>query len=257
MPTSESDRNGVQVIRRAVEILKALKDEPEGASLSQIAGRTELARSTVHRLVTALEDEGFVVSASRNGRFRLGPAFASFAEAAELNFALDFHPLMAKMSRALNETVDLAVLEHDHARIVHQIAATRRLYAVSLVGAVFPTYCTACGKALLAEMSDEQVERLLTGHMEQFTPHTITGVDALLEELAEVRKTGIAYDREEHTIGICAVGTALADAAGRVVAVSVPIPAQRFDDGEAQAVKALRATRRDFSRRAKRPATAR
>jgi len=246
--TPGDDRNGVQVIRRAVQILNALRDERDGASLSQIAERTGLARSTVHRLVGALESERLIATASRSGRFRLGPAFSTYAQAAEFNFALDFHPVMSRLSQSLNETVDLAVLEHDHARIVHQIAATRRLYAVSLVGAVFPTYCTACGKALLAELPDEQVERVLGGRLERHTPHTVVDVDALLAELEQVRETRIAYDREEHTIGICAVGTSLTDAAGRVVAMSVPMPAQRFAENETAAAEALLAARNEVAR---------
>lgn len=65
MSIAEQDRNGVQVIRRAAQILDALKDAPTGTSLSQIAARTGLARSTVHRLVGALEREQFVVPVSR------------------------------------------------------------------------------------------------------------------------------------------------------------------------------------------------
>jgi len=245
---AEHDRSGVQVIRRAAQILESLKDAPEGLSLSQIAERTGLARSTVHRLVGALKDERFIVSASPNGRFRLGPVIASLAAATERNFVLDFHPYLAKLSQLVEETVDLAVLEHDHVRFLHQIPATQRLRAVSSVGAVFPAHCTANGKALLAELSTDHVTRLLPEQLDQLPPNTITDRTKLLEELERVRESGIAYDREEHTTGICAVGTAVADVEGRTVAITIPLPAQRFYGNEERTVKALLSFRREFER---------
>ena len=69
-----ADRNGVQVVHRAAAILRALRDETNGLTLSQIADRVGLARSTVYRLVAALEQERFVVAASSSRGFRLGPA---------------------------------------------------------------------------------------------------------------------------------------------------------------------------------------
>jgi len=238
-----NDRNGVQVIRRAAQILRVLKDHPEGMSLSQIAERTSLARSTVHRLVAALEQELLVSSTSPNGGFRLGSALSSLAASADRNFALDFHPVLSKLSRDLNETVDVAVLENDHVRFVHQIGAAQRLRAVSAIGAIFPAYCTANGKALLALLPDEHVMKLLPEHLEKFTPNTITDRAEILRSLAEVRKTGIAFDREEHTMGICAVGIAVEDPGARPVAITVPLPASRFHGNEARLVKALKAAK--------------
>lgn len=250
---SDNESSGVQVIRRAAQILDALREDPEGLSLSQIAYQTGLARSTVHRLVSAMTAEGLLASVSRNGRFRPGPAISALAAAAERNFVVfEFHPPMAKLSRAVNETVDLAVLEYDHVRFVHQIAAARRLRAVSSVGAVFPAHCTANGKALLAELKDEEILRLLPERLDQLTPNTTTDRGQLLAELEEVRATRLAYDREEHTLGICAVGTTLTGADRRPVAMTMPMPAHRFYGNEEALAKALLATRRQFERSARR-----
>lgn len=252
---ADMDRNGVQVIRRAARILQSLKNDPDGISLSKIAERTELPRSTVHRLVGALESEGLVVTASANGRYRLGPAIPTLAVAAERNFALDYHPYLVELSREVDETVDLGVLEYDHVRFVHQVAAPRRLRAVSSIGAVCPAYCTANGKALLAREPVEHVARLLPERLERLTPNTITNRHQLLAELGRVRAQGIAIDREEHTIGICAIGVAVEDADGNAVAITVPLPAARFADGKRRIIRALLATR-DTIERSLRPASA-
>jgi DNA-binding IclR family transcriptional regulator len=242
------ERNGVQVIQRATRILDALKDHPAGLSLSQIAERVGLARSTVHRLVAALEAERLVVPASPSGRFRLGPALTALGLAAQRDVALEVHPFLVRLSREVNETVDLAVLEEDHVLFVDQVAAPRRLRAVSALGATFPAYCTANGKALLAELPAEHVERLLPDELDALTANTITERDRLLAELDQVRSSGIALDREEHTIGICAVGTVIRDSLGQPAAVTIPLPAQRFYGHEERLTAALRGAAREIER---------
>ena len=255
MSRTENDSGGVQVIARAAQILNALKESPDGLSLSQIADRTGLARSTVHRLVSAMTSQRLLATVSPNGRFRPGPAIAALAAAAERDFVVEFHPTMANLARTVNETVDLAVLEYDHVRFVHQITATHRLRAVSSIGAVFPAHCTANGKALLAQLPDSEITRLLPARLDALTPHTITDRDQLLDELDQIRDTKIAYDREEHTLGICAIGTALTGADGRHVAMTIPIPAQRFHGNEPTLTKALNTARRTFERSARTAAT--
>jgi DNA-binding IclR family transcriptional regulator len=240
-PAMSSTRpaTSVQVIQRASAILQALKGEPQGLSLSQIAERVGLARSTVHRIVSALETEGLLMSASPTGRFRLGPALASLGASAGRDLALDVHPFLVRLSEEANETVDLAVLEHEHVLFIDQVVADHRLRAASAVGAVFPAHCTANGKALLAALSDDQVRRLLPRRLARLTPATITERAALLDELAEIRELGVAYDREEHTVGICAVGAAVGDPDGRFAAVTIPMPAQRFYGNETRLAATL------------------
>lgn len=250
-PNSEdrSERSPVQVVERVAAILQALQGEPDGLSLSEIVARVGLARSTVHRLITALQREQFVSAASRNGGFRLGPALASLAVAASRHFVLTVHPHLAALSRELNETVDLAVLEHDRVLFVDQVAAdTRRLRAVSAVGAVFPAHCTANGKALLSRLTDDELEHLLPGRLERLTERTTISKAKLLVELEVVREEGVAYDREEHTEGICAVGVVISPPNAPIAAISVPLPAQRFYGNETSLAMALLRTRASLER---------
>ncbi len=230
------------MLRRAVEILRVLQGEGEGLSLSQIAARVSLPRSTVHRIVSALAQEGFVAPASPTGRVRLGPALASLGLAADRDLLLDVHPFLARLSREANETVDLAVLEYDHVLFVDHIGAPRRLRAVSAVGSTFPAHCTANGKALLAALPDDQIERLLPAELPAFTPGTLTDRASLLAELGRVRADGVAFDREEHTVGICAVGALVHGPGGRRAAVTIPLPAQRFYGSEERLAGLLRRT---------------
>src|SRR5689334_3426211 len=201
-----ADRSGVQVIHRAAAILRALRDEPSGLTLAQIADRVGLARSTVYRLVAALEQERFVAAASATRGYRLGPGLASLTMAATRDLTALIHPYLAELSQKANETVDLAVLEQDHVLIIDRVvAASRTLLVQSSVGALLPAHTTAPGKALLAALPDEEVEQFLPTRLERLTPKTITSRTKLLEELERVRTTGVAYALGEHTPGIDAV----------------------------------------------------
>jgi DNA-binding IclR family transcriptional regulator len=73
---------------------------------------------------------------------------------------------------------------------------------------------------------------LIGTQFEARTPHTITKIGRLFEELDQIRKTGVAFDHEEHTLGISAAGIALLDALANPIAISVPVPTQRFDDAK-------------------------
>src|ERR1700712_4034421 len=207
---SEGDNGAgrIQVISRAATLLRALEGEAEGLSLSQLAERTSLPRSTVHRLLAALEVEGFVTAATPNGRMRLGSSLLRLAGSGRPDLQGLLRPSMQRLFEELNETIDLATLEGDHLRFVDQIPAPHRLRAVSAVGATFPLHCTANGKAVLALMDDDEVRRLLPARLQRHTTNTITSRKALLEELAVIRADGIAFDREEHSVGICAGGFA-------------------------------------------------
>lgn len=120
------------------------------------------------------------------------------------------------------------MLEGDKVVFIEQVIAPNRLQVVSGIGLGFPLHCTANGKAFLANMTDEQVAALLPERLTTYTGSTIGDRADLLRELAEVRRSGVAYDREEYTPGICAVGVVVQDAVRGALALSVPVPAQRF-----------------------------
>lgn len=238
-----NDRNLVQVIGRAAGILRALEGEKSGLSLAQIAERTSLARSTVQRIVGSLAAEKLLIAASPTGRVKLGPALLRLASSIESDFTSLARPYLEKLSQDLEETVDLAVVKGDHMVFIDQIVGSHRLRAVSAVGEAFPLYCTANGKAFLATLSDRDVARLVGKRLNRRTPKTLTTLPDLLDDLARVRRTGFALDREEHTTGICAAGVAMPDLQGAWVALSVPVPTQRFLQKQRRIAEALLATR--------------
>jgi DNA-binding IclR family transcriptional regulator len=230
-----SGSSGVQVIARVAELFRALEGEPWGLTLTQLAKRLGLPRSTVHRLVGALATEGLVMSATTAGRVRIGPEFIRIASGSRLELRQQLEPAMRRIFEATGETVDCSVLEGNEVRVMSVIPTQHQLRAVAEVGASFPLHCTSKGKAILAQLDDEAVADLLPATLERFTDRTRTTRAEVLREIADVRKTEVAFDIEEHVPGICAIAIAAQDPFGSLFCVSVPVPAQRFA-GEKDAI---------------------
>ena len=234
-----AERSGIQVIARAAAILRSLEMEPDGLSLGDIAKRISLPRSTVQRIVAALGQEGLLMSASLQARVKLGPALVMLGAAADVGTERIARPIMQELSDLADETVDLSILKADSAVFVEQIQGTQRLAAVSAVGKAFPLHCTANGKALLALLEPGRRASLLTGRLKRYTKDTNTDRSALEAEIQDIAKTGLAYDMEEHSVGICAIGAAFRDSLGREFSLSIPVPASRFADKRQQLSKVL------------------
>lgn len=239
---AQPNDGGVQVIARAASVLRLLQEHPEGLGFSRIAKEIALPRSTVYRIACALEAEK-LVTASSEGIVQLGSGLVPLARAVTRDWRRALRPYLEELFVQVNETVDLAILEDDHALFVDQMAAPHRLQAVSRVGISFPLYCTASGKAILAELPDAEIERLLPERLLAFTPSTITTRTRLMEELERVKSECIAYDREEHTVGIAAVGISIRNARGDIAAISIPVPSVRFYGNEKKLASALLNTR--------------
>jgi DNA-binding IclR family transcriptional regulator len=230
----EGADGGMQVITRAAAILGALA-EPEGGgrSLAQLAAQTGLPKTTVHRICAALEQVGYVHTEAESGRRELGASLLRLAVVGRRDLVSLLEPSLERLSMDLNETVDLAVLDGGNVLFVAQHPAPQRaLMAIARVGAHFPAYTLASGKALLARLSREEVLRRLPRRLEPTLGGRPRTREALLRELAEVRATGLAYEREEMRHGICAVAVAVTDVDGRSASIAVPMPAARFAEAE-------------------------
>ena len=229
---------GVQVISRAAEILRALKEDDRGLSLGAIAERVGLPRSTVQRLVNALIAEGLVVASSAGGGLRLGPEIQALAAASRLAVGDLLRPILEELSQKTGETVDLSVFRDDHMLFVDQVVGTHRLRAVSAVGEVFPMTTTANGKAALSLLDDEIVVAI--AERKRGTKRgSKKAIRQLQVEIDRARQAGYALDLDEHTEGISAVGAAFAAQTGSIYAISIPAPSHRFGEQRATLTQAL------------------
>ena len=237
--SDSTKRQGIQVIARAAAIMAALESAEDGLTLTELAVRVAMPRSTVHRIAAALETEGLVIGSPR-GLLRLGPRLTSLARAARWHLGDVARPHLVELSRRVEETVELGVLQGTSLLLVDQVVARRRLRTVSTIGARIAAHATAGGKVLLAQQTDEHLKTLLPARLERFTPNTITIRDDLLAQLATIRQLGVAFDHAEESEGISAVAVVIGDASGDRAAVTISGPSQRIEDREQRLAAALR-----------------
>ena len=230
---------GVQVIARAADILRVLKNDNEGLSLGQIAERVSLPRSTVQRIVNALLAERLVMAATAEGGLRLGPEIQALAAAGRINVAELIHPILSDLAKKTGETVDLSVFRDDHVLFVDQVVGTQRLRTVSAVGEAFPMTTTAIGKASLSLLDEEEAAMIASRELRQSDERSTT-LSQVIAELEGIRETGVAFDMDEHTDGISAVAIAFKDPTGMVYSVSIPVPSHRFAKKRDDLIAALK-----------------
>ena len=223
--------DGIQVITRAAAILRALKDGQAGLSLGQIAEKVGLPRSTVQRIVAALVSERLLMTSGRNAGVRLGPELQTLAEAARLATVDECRSHLLRLAAQTGETVDLSVLRGGQMVFVDQVQGTQRLRAISSVGEHFPLTTTACGRAVLALLTEAEAQDLVRAEAADWP--------AVRRMLEITRANGVALDLDDHTEGISAIGIAFIDRGGDLYAISVPIPTPRFADQRSGVTEAL------------------
>ncbi|MCV7076638.1 IclR family transcriptional regulator [Mycobacterium szulgai] len=230
-PATNRDE-GIQVLRRAAAALDEIAAEPGSLRLVDLGERLGLAKSTTRRLLVGLVEVG-LVSVDANGRFSLGERLLGFGSATGALISAIFRPTIERVARATDgETVDLSILRGHRMLFIDQIESSHRLRAVSAIGVRFPLYDTANGKAALAALDDADVEAVLSRL-------DAAVADGLRREIAEIRRTGIAFDRDEHTSGISAAAIARRSIGDNMIAISVPTPTERFLEKEQQIIAAL------------------
>jgi IclR family transcriptional regulator, acetate operon repressor len=184
-------------------------------------------------LLVGLVEVG-LANVDSHGRFSLGERLLGFGSAAGAQVSAIFRPTIERVSRATDgETVDLSILRGQRMWFVDQIESSHRLRAVSAIGVRFPLDVTANGKAALAALDDADAQTAISRLGQDVA-------DGLRRELTEIRCTGIAFDRGEHTPGISAAAIARRAAGDNVIAISVPAPTERFLEKEQRIVEALR-----------------
>lgn len=211
---------GVQVIARAAAILEVLGRHPQGLSLGDISNRVGLPRSTVQRIVSALESAHFVRNEGAGG-IGLGAGLLRLMSSAHADLVSVVKPVLQTLSDATNETVVLSRMSGAHLMVEHRLVADRELQVIPRLGlSTLGLHQTSAGRALLALESEPNV-------LARMGPH-VSNPDALLRQLDGIRATGYACDEAELMEGITTSAVGLDSILGRF-AVSLPIPTIRFE----------------------------
>jgi DNA-binding IclR family transcriptional regulator len=182
--------SGVQSVERAMSILRALSAGPAG--VTELAERVDLAKSTVSRMLSTLEDIGAVAQIETGGRYRLGPLMVEIAGSMAPTKSLveSAHPLLAELSRATGEAVGLSVREDGQVRYILQTAQTGEVQVRDWTGFASPLHVGAAGVVLLAFAPESFRDGYLAGELVAFTSKTVVDRKILDARLAACRTVG-------------------------------------------------------------------
>jgi DNA-binding IclR family transcriptional regulator len=199
--------------------------------VSELARRADLPKSTAFRLLACLEEAGYVDrmgTAYCLGRrlFELGNQIAYCQPSGLRDIAL---PYLCELYERAHHIVHLAVLDGVDVLYLEKLFGHDPTKAPSHVGRRVPAACCALGKAMLAFGPPQSVRDVIEKGLQRRTPYTIAYPKLFLDELARVRKDGVAYDREEVALGLTCVAAPVLRGERAVAAVSVSGPTGRFD----------------------------
>jgi DNA-binding IclR family transcriptional regulator len=228
----QGQRSGsIQSVERAVAVLKLFGESEPELGVSELARRLKLHKSTVSRLLSTLEAGGFVQQDPRNGRYRLGLQLATLAGLALTQYELRdvARPMLQELATQTGETTTLSVLDGTEAVNIDQVLAPQPVKHLGWIGRRLPLHCTAAGKPILAHLSTTALDRYLSRPLLRFTARTVTNPLLIRRELERIRAHGFAVAREEYETELCAVGAAVRDHRGDVVAsITVSGPTYRL-----------------------------
>jgi IclR family transcriptional regulator, KDG regulon repressor len=231
MTDVDNGRQSVKSLFKMLEVLEAFSATEPELSVVEIARRTGMPRTTVHRIVDSLRSVGFLEQDASRDRYRLGLKLFELGGTALTNLPLyrEAPPFVDTLAKLSGEDVHLCIF--DGAQMVfvnrHTQGATSPHNTVITMEAS-PCHSTSVGKAALAFQSEVVIDRVIRAGLPRFTPNTIVEPKKLKAELAAIRSRGYSIDECEHEPELRCVGAPIRNSAGRVfAAISASGPARR------------------------------
>lgn len=223
-------KNSTTVLR-AFAILDLLVTKNErGLSLLDVSKHLHVSKSTAHRYLTTLEELDVVKRDDRD-HFGLGPKLIELAGAflSNLDLRSESELILEKLSAQTDETVHLAIPSGNDVVYIAKVDSSHSVRMVSRIGTRNPMYCTALGKAIMANYPADRVNEIINAKLDARTPDTLTSSKALHAELDLVKAQGFAIDDQENEQGVRCAGSPIFDYTGKVIgAISVSGPTSRM-----------------------------
>lgn len=224
-------RYTVDAVAKALQILSEFSTAHPRLSLADLPAQTGIPRATVFRLLSTLEEAGFVVR--EDGEYRLGLKCFVLGNvaAADIDLRNEAYPYLSALRDTTGETAQIAILNQWQVVYIERVPSRQAVgYMTSRAGTLLPAHCTGLGKALLAYLPEAEVSAwAATQTFPPLTPTTITALPRLLEELRAIRDRGYAVDEQEREVGVRCIAAPVRDHNGEVVAaISIAGPAARM-----------------------------
>lgn len=220
----------VQSIERAFSILRALAVGPSG--VTDLAERVDLPKSTVARLLNALEAEGAIEQTHVGGEYRLGPAIEEIAGGSSQGRSLiaAAQPFLVDLSEQTEEASGLDILEGREVQFIDMVESGQDVQVRDWTGEGGPAHSLSAGIAIMAHLNEDAVKAYVDGGLEAMTQYTVQTAEELRERLVQARSAGYAWVYEEFAEGINSVAAPVFGPEGVVAALRIHGPTYRFPD---------------------------
>jgi IclR family KDG regulon transcriptional repressor len=213
------ERGGIQSLERAFAILEEIARHREGINLGELSKAVGLHNSTTFHLVKTMAQLGYISQLRDSKRYRIGAKLFTLAAGAldESTLLSLATPVLEGLTAATGEAGHFAIRSANEIVVIARTAGSGLLQLADRTGATRPAHATALGKVLLAAMSDAEVRRFLAeADLRRYTAKTLSEPAAILREIGEARRKGIAYDDGEFDEEVRCVAVPVYDFAGRV-----------------------------------------
>ena len=232
----------VQSVERTFKVMELMATNGK-MGVREIAGETKLHSTVVHRILTTLVELGYADKHTETEKYLLTyKMLAVGSKIQERNDVVNLvHPYLVELSEKCKETVHFIERAGAHIRYLDKVTPVANIFAMgSRVGLELPMAGTAVGKAVLAELSTEEVEKIWAEEsVIRYTPNTICDLKKLISQLEETKKTGFAYDNEEREQGLFCVGVSIPDYKGNYTyGISISAPLAKVQGETLEEVKA-------------------
>jgi len=231
-PNRKLDTKIIHSLNKGLEVLEMVAADGGEAALSDLTRRLNWDKSTIFRLLTTLIRRGYVEQDPDTKRYRLGYRILHLER--YLFQSLDLprlsRDLLTDLANATGEAAHLATLHRSHVIIIAQRESPERMAVNAHVGSIEPLHCTALGKAILMQFSEEALQRAARAiPYTAYTPATITGPEALVDHIARARLAGYAVDDEEFTPEVrCVAAPAIMPSSRQFYAIGISGPSSRL-----------------------------
>lgn len=229
----DSESSNLKSLFKIIDILDCFSLEERELSVSEIARRTGMPKSTAHRIADSLRVAGFLDQNASRERYRLGLRLFEYGSTVlgsmELNRVAN--PFIEALTKRSGENVHLCVFNGSHMLLVKRASKASSRQNTLTVMEESACHSTGVGKATLAFQPEATLRKIIEAGLAPFTSHTITDPQKLRDHLAEIRSQGYAIDDREHEADIRCIAAPIRNANGRVfAAVSISGPARRMTD---------------------------
>lgn len=198
----------IAVLERALDVLEMIDGASSPLGATEIARRIGSTKSAAYRILVNLEHRGYVTKDDQTTHYSLGPRLSHFGLGSDTRVRLiQFaHPHLESLSKTFGETANLGVLDGNQMLYLDIVESRHDLRMAARVGARDAVYSTALGKAMLAFLPDQEIDRILSGTLPRRTDRTVTDVSRIWNTLEDIRKSGISAEFGENEPSACCFG---------------------------------------------------